>query len=391
MRVALVVTDIPDYGIEFAEMAAESCDVTLFIPDRYVSPGHPQEHARLKINPMSLPRNRQALKSLVAVGGLAQSIRRVSPDVVHILGTGNVWMNLLCPLLGSIPVLTTVHDVERHPGDKQSERIPGFFHKLHIWQSSAILVHGEKLRKTATEKLQFNDKQVFTFPHVPLAYYKTIAKQRGFSKLKNSPCVLFFGRISEYKGLRYLVDAAPLVHAALPEAKFVVAGSGDDFTEYMAGELSHFEVYNRFIHFEEAARLFAEADVLVLPYIEASQSGVLMIAMAFGLPVIATDVGEISSTVESTGMGLIVPPRDKDSLASAVIKVLKDPMLRSRLSENAARAMATEYSYELLSARLLGIYETVMERGRRQSGRCHKNLKTHEARRHLQASLPTDE
>jgi glycosyltransferase involved in cell wall biosynthesis len=103
--------------------------------------------------------------------------------------------------------------------------------------------------------------------------------------------------------------------------------------------------------------LFVEADLLALPYIEASQSGPLMMAMAFGLPVVATEVGEISSVVRSTRMGLVVPPRDKIALADAITKVALDEGLRRQLSENAKQAMSSDYSREAISSRVLHIYE----------------------------------
>ena len=176
--------------------------------------------------------------------------------------------------------------------------------------------------------------------------------------------VLFFGRIYEYKGLQYLLEAAPLVRAKVPLVQFVIAGVGDDVLACYPHlrDTSFIQFDNRFIPINDAARLFAESDLLVLPYIEASQSGVLMIAMPFGLPVVVTEVGEISSLVRSCGMGLVVPPREPAALAAAITKIALDSELRNLLSKNAKRAATEEYSRKKISATALCIYEKVIRK-----------------------------
>ena len=138
--------------------------------------------------------------------------------------------------------------------------------------------------------------------------------------------ILFFGRIHEYKGLRYLIEAAPEIFRSVDHAKLIIAGRGDDFSSYraMISDPSRFEIHNRFIEEAETVRMFAEADVLVLPYSEASQSGVLLVALCFGSPVVATDVGEMAEVVRSAQMGIVVPPRDVPALASAVVAMATD-------------------------------------------------------------------
>ena len=91
-----------------------------------------------------------------------------------------------------------------------------------------------------------------------------------------------------------------------------------------------FEVRNRHIPDREAAQLFIDADIVVLPYVEASQSGVLAIANAFAKPVIVTDVGELGRAVEDGVSGLVVPPADERPLADAILKLATDGALRAR-------------------------------------------------------------
>ena len=360
MRIALVAPVIPDYGLEFAEVAGKRCQVDLFIADRFFTSKQPGANGGHRIEWVRWPRQRQLATGMVMMYRLAQQIRRARPDVVHILAEGNLWSLALQTLLRPIPIVTTVHDVEFHPGDHASQRVPRSLINLLISRSDAIVVHGESLRRLIATTLPRYNGPIFTFPHIPLVQYKRTADALGYARRAGSRKVLFFGRIYDYKGLDYLLEAAPRIRSAVPDVEIVVAGSGD-ITKYEARlrTMDYVEVRNRFIPFEETARLFAEADLLVLPYIEASQSGVLMTAMAFGLPVVATDVGEMSATITETGCGLLVPPRDANALAQAVASVLGNSALKDKLSTATLAAMANRYSAASLSAELEGLYNSV--------------------------------
>ena len=87
-----------------------------------------------------------------------------------------------------------------------------------------------------------------------------------------------------------------------------------------------------------------------------------MTAMAFGLPVVATDVGELSTVTRSTGMGLVVPPRDSEALAATIINIAQDGVLLKRLSENALSASKGEYSRRRISEKVLDIYRQLLRR-----------------------------
>jgi glycosyltransferase involved in cell wall biosynthesis len=173
--------------------------------------------------------------------------------------------------------------------------------------------------------------------------------------------VLFFGRICEYKGLQYLLKAAPLIQKSVSRLKIIIAGSGIDLANcrHLISNLACVELHDHFVSMQEAARIFSEADVLALPYTEASQSGVLMIAMTFGLPVVATDVGELGNTVRQTESGLLVPPCDEVALAKAIVEVACNVQLRSSLTKNAEAAVEGAYSRGTLAQRAMSIYDAV--------------------------------
>jgi glycosyltransferase involved in cell wall biosynthesis len=168
---------------------------------------------------------------------------------------------------------------------------------------------------------------------------------------------------SNVENFNKFLEAIPLLQKSVTRLRIIIAGSGNDLASYhdLMSHLPCVELRDNFIPTEEAARLFSEADILALPYTEASQSGVLMMAMAFGLAVVASDVGELGNTVKETGMGLLVPPGNEVALAEAIGEIACNTDLRSRLSENAAAALAGPFSRRSLSNRALSIYNALLE------------------------------
>lgn len=155
---------------------------------------------------------------------------------------------------------------------------------------------------------------------------------------------LFFGFVRPYKGLRHLVDALPAAAAAVPRLHLLVAGEfwlpATGFAEQARGlgVADRLHLDDRYIANEDVGPYFRAADVLVMPYVEATQSGVVTLAVEFGVPIVATRVGGLPEAVADGETGLIVPPADPAALAAALARVLTDDALRARLAEGAVRA-----------------------------------------------------
>ena len=233
-----------------------------------------------------------------------------------------------------------------------------------VRRADAVIVHGEGLKRDACARLGLQPGRVFVSPHPPLLRYRRIAEAQSYDKPDDGLFrLLFFGRIFPYKGLAHLIAAEPGIAAAVPSLRTTIAGRGEDVAPYLAAIRApeRFDLRIRRIPDDETARLFAEADLLVLPYVEASQSGVLAAAAAFGLPVVASDVGELGATVRESGMGLLVPPADPKALTRAVIALAQDPTLRAEMGRRAERALGVE------AVRLgaLAAYEAALRRARR--------------------------
>ena len=270
------------------------------------------------------PRNPRFLRDLVGL------VRRERPDVVHLLSNNTLWLNLALPFLPA-PVVTTVHDVEVHPGDAETGVLPRWATDLAVRQSGDVVVHGPGLRRAAIARFGKPADRVHVLPHPAIgALCRRSRGARGSSGGRRGFTVLLFGRHLRLQGPVAVPPAEALVGDRIPGLRVVIAGRGDDPAALsgLMGDPGRYDIRHRFIEDREVAQLFLDADVVALPYVEASQSGVLNVAAAFGKPVVVTDVGELRATVEPNGLGLVVPPRDPQALADALVRLAAEPRLR---------------------------------------------------------------
>lgn len=166
--------------------------------------------------------------------------------------------------------------------------------------------------------------------------------------------VLFFGFVRPYKGLDVLVDAMPRVSARVPEVHALVAGefwrSPGDYLRRARrlGVADRITIREGYVPNEDVGRLFSAAELVVMPYREATQSGVVTLATAFGLPIVGTDVGGLPEVILHERTGLIVPPNDPEALADAIVRCLTDEALYETL-RGGVRASAERFSWDRLT------------------------------------------
>jgi glycosyltransferase involved in cell wall biosynthesis len=159
------------------------------------------------------------------------------------------------------------------------------------------------------------------------------------------PTMLFFGYVREYKGLAYLLRAMPMILEHVDVDLLVVGEFYDDLTRYdrIINELGigdRVRVIAEHVPDESVGDYFGAADVAVLPYVSATQSGITQIAFAFGLPVISTNVGGLPEVVREGETGYIVKPEDERDLAGAVVRYFTGqdaPRMRANVAVEAQR------------------------------------------------------
>lgn len=290
-------------------------------------------------------------------------INTIKPDVIHVTSSYPV-ANAMIGLFfsGKNPLVVTVHDPRPHIGEVEYNLrsiFVDFFHMLLIKRSDKLIVHSEKL-KSVLARRKIPPGKISVIPHGDYSFFAGYKSNKPAEK----NCILFFGKIIKYKGLEYLIKAVAAISKEIPAIKVIIAGEGN-FTEYKklinGIPVNCFEVHNEFIPDRMVADLFERAQLLVLPYIEATQSGPLHIAYAFKKPVIATTVGGFPELVEHGKTGLLVPPNDENALAEAIIRLLKNDELRREMGENAYRKMQEEMSWDKIAEKTIEVYKEAIE------------------------------
>lgn len=290
-------------------------------------------------------------------------INTIKPDLIHIT-TPYPIVNAVVRFFFAhkYPLVVTVHDARSHSGEVKSNwraLFVDFFQMLLMKKANKIIVHNGKLKEELITR-KIPSKKIAVIPHGDYSFFTKYRK----NLLPEKNCILFFGRIIKYKGLEYLIKAIPLITKEIATVKLIIAGEGkfEEYEKLITENISkHIEVYNQFIPNYRVAELFERAELLILPYIDATQSGPLHIAYAFKKPVIATNVGALPEVVDSGKTGLLVPPKDVNALAEAIIKLLKDDKLRKEMGENAYRKMKEEMSWDKIAEKTIEVYKEAIE------------------------------
>lgn len=292
---------------------------------------------------------------------IRNALRAFGPEVLY-YPMLHLWVPILNWMLPDIPKVVTLHD----PEPREGEHNP-----IHLVQSTAIRQAERVILLSERFVPILNSRGVPTaaidvIPHGEFSYYRTIPNHKRPSRAGAvpAPTLLFFGRITPYKGLGTLLEAFPIIKEKVPTARLLIVGSGD-IEPYVAQlvDLADVEVVNRWIDDAVIQDYFTRASALVVPYVDASQSGVIPIAYAFKVPVVATKVGGIPEQVEDGITGFLVEPENATALAQVCISLLSNPLLGMRLGEGGYKKALTEWNWEKVASLVFHSCEKTMKRG----------------------------
>jgi glycosyltransferase involved in cell wall biosynthesis len=355
LKVAFLSFGFVEYSIQLANALAHEAEVLLLLvlADRQFSPYYLASlDQAVSLQTVDKPRFREPVGQLQMIYTLLQHIRHFDPDVIH-LQQGHLWFNFALPLLRRYPLVLTIHDPRHHVGDKESQKQFQMVMDFGFHRAAQIIVHGKQLKQVVVDECRIASDNIQVIPHIRLG--DDIVQDQI---QEDNNLILFFGRIWEYKGLKYLIQAEPLITAQIPEARIIIAGKGEDFAHYrsMMVHPQHFIVYNEFIPGDKVSELFGQASIVTLPYIDATQSGVIPLAYTYAKPVVATTVGSLPEMVEHGRTGYLVPPCDEKALAEAIVCLLRDKELRHQFGANGKRKIETECSPQVVGQQTLEVY-----------------------------------
>lgn len=258
--------------------------------------------------------------------------------------------------------LYTAHNVLPH--GRQKSALHRLVYRWVYRLPQTIIVHtalaGEQLvERFGVPRERILVSSIGVNDEVPATGLGRAAARERMGLPPDAKVLLFFGKIGAYKGLDLLIDA----HACLarPDVRLLVAGSftDDDYRSRIHAQIAALQhpdrlrLHERHVPNEEVEVFFEAADALVLPYREISQSGLIFLALRFGVPVIATDVGSMKASLEPD-LGLVAPTNDVSGIVVAIERFLRAP---DRFDRKRIRDEGRRYSWESVCRALRPLYE----------------------------------
>ena len=313
------------------------------------------------------------LEPLVLFFILFKAFTKSGYDIVHVQGYLPIFFFFIPWLkLTRKKIFWTVHDVNFRTTNPGVRGKLDFAYTVTISEPSllakyadTIIVHGNLLKNQLFAK-GTNDKKIHVIPHFDYGYLLN-DRQQVDAKLTeqnlHTDYVLFFGRIAPYKGLELLVNASRIVKMKMGhEFILLIAGEGDIslLKNHMSDDdYAYIHILNKRVPYQEIPNLFKGAKFLILPYVDASQSGVIPLAYTFSKPVIVSNVGSLSEYVEHGKTGLIFEPSNTEQLSKYIVDLAKNSELCEQMGINANRKLLNEMSLELCCDKLNHLYNTI--------------------------------
>ncbi len=261
-----------------------------------------------------------------------QKILARRPDLVIFPWWVSFWapqfwtISSLIRLFGKSKILFLCHNVVEH----ESKWIDKILTRFALKKGDFFITHSKEDQENllsmfpqANIKRSFHPTyEVFNFGNFDGDLIKRKYRIEG-------KVILFFGFVREYKGLKYLIRALPKVLSKIKVTLLVVGEFWKDKNDY-TGLIKELEIENNvilvdeYVPNEEIGYFFSAADIIVQPYTSATGSGVIQTAFGFNKAVIATRVGCLPEVVDDEKTGYLVPARDSEAIANAVVSFYKE-------------------------------------------------------------------
>lgn len=262
-----------------------------------------------------------SFSSLQRAYHLIGDMKKKNPDCIH-------FDDLSLRMIGLLPlvvekkrmIVMNVHDPKPHSGERdyKKEVIKKIFFKI-INQFVCFSEHS----KSELSSIIPAGKRITVLYLLPYSYYRNFIPQNVDQEKSK---VTFVGRISKYKGIELFLNALPIIKQSYPNQKFCIAGKlipnyNPPFDDFLNVDL---EVINEHLSNERLTEIIISSKVIICPYLDATQSGVIMTANALRRPVIVTPVGGLPEYVVEGRTGSVVKELTPESLAASILSFLKE-------------------------------------------------------------------
>ena len=330
----------------------------------------------------NVSRLKRAFRILIYYGRLIRYAATAKPRIFHILWNNKfeifdrTALMLYYKLLGKKVVLTA-HNVNAGTRDGNDSGLNRLSLKIQYRLSDHIFAHTEKMKGELIRQFGVANDKISVIPlginnTVPVSSLTAAEARRSLGIRPGERVMLFFGRIAPYKGLDCLITALVEILKGGGPYRLVIAGKVKGCQEYweriqneisVGGIREHLIEHIRFVPDEQTEIYFKAADVLILPYTDIFQSGVLVLAYSFGLPVIAADVGSLKEEIIEGQTGFMFRAKDSPALAKAIETYFSSDLFRNlETRRQNIRDYANErYSWNKVAAITTEVYSKLLE------------------------------
>lgn len=238
------------------------------------------------------------------------------------------WSFMISMCFPNVPVYFTLHDPECHSGESLFNRL--FYHvtKYELLSAKKTIVLSKKFQQYVAKTFNKNLEDIMVLPHGAFwSYRQSNCDDCIINYEANKINFLFFGRIEDYKGLDLLLEAYCNVEQRyFGCVSLVIAGKGDiEKYKSLITKIKNIHVLNYMIPDNCIKSLFSGANIVtVLPYKDATQSGVIPTAQMFESLIIASDTGGMREQLQDGSLGILFPPNDVVALEDCMLKIVKN-------------------------------------------------------------------
>ena len=374
MKIAFILKHFYYYSAQLIEKLAVNNDISLFLDadNREVfqtGDMHARKSSISKLFPGNVHtcffRSRSRAFEFFAFLRIGFRLRRLRPEIIHV-HLSLIRINLYYWVIKKVfcrscKLILTVHDVRAHPGEASSHvTLSKLSRRLVYDAADKIIVHGEILKKELLDIYPHLKNKIHVLPHGELSIFKRWGNETKTDLLDaEDMVVLCFGRMTPYKDLDTLIEAGKILFKSMDSFRIVIAGAGPQIEKKKHEITKHpcFLCLDGYIPNEMVAYLFSRADIVVLPYLEASQSGVAALAYAFRKPVVATRVGALPEAVLHGKTGFLVPLGDPSKMADAIIRLLTEEGLKQRMRKHIQAWVDRRLSWDRIAQQTMRLYQ----------------------------------
>jgi len=304
-------------------------------------------------------------------------VRQEKVDVVHAQMFAFYTIPNVTPLIKQIckvPLVLTFHGLQHEAFVNPFYRIgmAAYYRSYFrfITHEAEVVITLSKLSKEKAIRLGANPNKVLVLPNgVNLRHFYPSVEPHPIINKKEKIRVVYVGRVSASKGVFVLLQAAiKLTEKYGDQISFLFAGDGPDRAALQdAVEREKLTNVTLLGHVHNVRELLVNSDIFVLPSFYEGLPVSLMEAMACAVPVVTSRVGDVLDLVKHAYNGVLVPPRDVDSLILAIEELVENSDFRKNLAKNGYETIKKNYNIEKIAKQLRGIYENLLNKRETQA------------------------